>query len=181
MKLRYAVLAAAAFATGASAQNLKPGLWEVTNKMGGSGDMGAAMAQMQKEMANMTPEQRKQMQAMMAKHGVQMAPGKGGGMTSRMCMSREMAERNEIPAQHGDCRMTNQQKSGNTVKFAMKCTNPPASGEGQVTISSPEAYTMKMNMKTTVDGKPHAMTMDAAGKWVGADCGSLKPIQPPKK
>lgn len=179
MKLQYTWLAAAAFATGASAQNLKPGLWEVTNKMGGSGDMGAAMAQMQKEMANMPPEQRKMMQEMMKKQGVQMGPG--GGMSSRICMTKEMTERNEVPAHQGDCRMTNQQRSGNTLKFAMKCTNPPATGEGQVTIASPEAYTMRMNMKTTIDGKPQAMSMDAAGKWIGADCGALKPVQPPRK
>ena len=82
----------------AAAQTMKPGLWEITNKMGGSGDQGAKMAaameQMQKQMASMPPEQRKQMEKMMAQQG--MAPGAGGGMATRICMTKEMAARNEL-------------------------------------------------------------------------------------
>ena len=180
MKLQHVLfaLAAASFAVNASAQNLKPGLWEVTNKMGGSGEMGAAMAQMQKEMANMPPEQRKMMEEMMAKQGMKMGAGGPGGMSTRMCMTKEMAERNEVPAGQGDCKTTTQQRSGNTTKFAVKCNNPPSTGEGQYTMVSPEAYTMKMTVRTSVEGKPQTVTMDGSGKWLGADCGTLKPFQP---
>ena len=183
MKLHHALVALAAgtFAVTASAQNLKPGLWEVTHKMGGSGEMGAAMAQMQKEMANMPPEQRKMMQEMVAKHGVQMGAGGPGGTSTRICMTREMVERSDVPMQQGDCRTTTQQRSGNTMKFAVKCTNPPSSGDGQVTFVSSEAYNMKMNMRTTIDGKPENVTMEGFGKWISADCGNVKPFQPPKK
>ncbi len=58
-----AAFAAGMFAVSASAQNLKPGLWEVTNKMqSGSGELEKGMAQMQREMAGMPPEQRKMME-----------------------------------------------------------------------------------------------------------------------
>ena len=185
MKLHHALagLAAAAFCVNASAQNLKPGLWEVTNTMkSGSGDMEKSMAQMQQQMASMPPEQRKMMEKMMAERGMKMGAGAGGGMSVRTCMTREMVERNEIPAQQGDCKTTSQSRSGNTIRMAFSCSNPPSSGEGTYTIVSPEAYTMKMNVKSTVQGKPETMNMDAAGKWLGADCGSIKPIaQPPKK
>jgi hypothetical protein len=50
----------------AAAQNMKPGLWEMSTQMKGDGQMGAAMAEAQKELANMPPEQRKMMQDMMA-------------------------------------------------------------------------------------------------------------------
>ena len=173
-----AALAALAFCGAASAQNLKPGLWEVTSDMkGGGGDMGAAMAQMQKEMAGMSPEQRKMMQDMMAKQGVQM--GAGGAMSVKMCLTREQVERNEIPVQQGDCKTTRQQRSGNTTTMAFACANPPSTGEGTYTIQSPEAYTMKMVVKTSVQGKPQTMNMDASGKWLGANCGDIKPMQPP--
>jgi hypothetical protein len=44
----------------AGAENLKPGLWEVTHKMQTSGgQMEQGMAQMQQQMASMPPEQRK--------------------------------------------------------------------------------------------------------------------------
>ena len=50
----------------ASAQSMKPGLWEIHNKMQG-GEMDAAMAQMQQQLAQMSPAERKQMEAMMGK------------------------------------------------------------------------------------------------------------------
>ena len=179
MKARHvlAALAAGTFAIGASAQNLKPGLWEVSNSMkSGSGEMEKSMAQMQQQMASMPPEQRKMMEDMMAKQGMKMGAGGGRGMSMKQCMTKEMIERNEMPTQQGDCKTTKQQRSGNTMKFAVSCTNPPSSGEGQVTFVSSEAYTMRMTVNTNVGGRPETMNMDASGKWLGADCGSIKPM-----
>ncbi len=183
MKARHLLAAAfAVAATTASAQNLKPGLWEITNKMSGSGEMGAQMAQAQAQMANLPPDQRKMMEEMMAQRGVKMgAGGPGGGMSVKVCMTREMVERNELPAQQGDCKTTQQSRTGNTMKMAFSCTNPPSSGEGQVTFVSPESYNMKMLVNTSVQGKPEKINMDGAGKWLGADCGTVKPLTLPKK
>jgi hypothetical protein len=140
------------------------------------------MAQMQKQMAAMPPAQRKQMEEMMAKQGTQMpAAAPGGGMSMKMCMTKEMAERSEIPAQQGDCKTTQQSRTGNTMKVAFTCTNPPSSGEGQYTFTSAEAYNMKMTVTTTVQGKPQKMNMEGSGKWLSADCGNVKPVAPPKK
>lgn len=158
----------------AAAQSLKPGLWEINNKMGGNAQMDQAMAQMQKELASMPPEQRKQMEAMMAQRGMSMPGGAGKGMTIQSCMTKEMAERNDVPMQDG-CKITKQERSGKTMKMAFACTNPPSSGDGEFTFVSDQAYTSKMNIKTTVEGKPQTMTMDASGKWLAADCGKLAP------
>jgi Protein of unknown function (DUF3617) len=178
-----AVVAAAVLPAGA--QSLKPGLWEITNRMqSGSGQMESAMSQMQKQMASMPPEQRKMMEEQMAKSGVKMgSSGPAGGMSVQVCMTREMADRNEVPAQNGDCRTTSQGRSGNTMKMAFSCTNPPSSGEGQVTFSGPEAYSTRMAISTLVQGKPEKINMEGAGRWVSADCGSVKPFaqQVPKK
>ena len=171
-----AVLAAASLP--ASAQSMKPGLWEIHNKMQG-GEMDAAMAQMQKELAGMSPAERKQMEAMMARQGIRMAPA-GGGMAVQVCMTKEMVERNDVPMQDG-CRMTRNQRSGNTHQFAFACSNPPSSGEGQVTYQGPEAYTSRMTVKSGGGGKAETMTMEGRGKWLKADCGNVKPVQAPKK
>lgn len=185
MKFTTSLLAAAAlaFATAASAQTTKPGLWEITNKMqSGSGEMEKAMAGMEKQLASMSPEQRKQMQDMMAKQGVSMGPGSGGAMSVKMCITKEMAERNEMPQQQqGDCKTTQSPRSGNTMKISYTCTQPPSSGEGVMTFNGDTAYTMKMNTTSTIKGKAEKMTMDASGKWLSADCGNIKPITPPKK
>jgi hypothetical protein len=182
MKVHHLVAAAAlVLAFSANAQSLKPGLWEITNKMQtGSGQMEAQMAQMQQQMANMPPDQRKMVEEMMAKQGVKM--GAGGAMTVKVCMTKEMVERNEgLTQQQGDCKTTQQSRTGNTMKTAFTCTNPPSSGEGQVTFTSPEAYSMKMAVNTTVQGKPEKVNMDGGGKWLGADCGNVKPAVMPKK
>jgi hypothetical protein len=166
----------------AMAQNLKPGLWEINNKMqSGSGQLEKAMAESQKQMAAMPPEQRKMMQDMMAKQGLSMGPGAGGNMAVKICMSKEMVERNELPAQQGECKTTHSPRTGNTMKMSFACTQPPSSGEGTVTFVSPEAYTMKMTMKSMTQGKPETMTMDGGGKWLSADCGNIKPLAAPKK
>ena len=173
--MRIALFTAAtvlAFALPAGAQTMKPGLWEINNKASG-GQAGDAMAQMQKELAGMPPEQRKQMEAMLAQRGVQMAPGAGGGMAMRMCMTKEMVERNEVPTRDG-CTYTSQKGSGNTAKVAFSCKNPPSTGEGEVKFT-PESYTSHMTIRTTEGGRTETMVMDATGKWLKADCGNVKP------
>jgi hypothetical protein len=164
----------------AGAQTLKPGLWEISSQMqSSSGQMEKGMAQMQAQMAAMSPEQRKMMQEMMAKHGVGMGSGMGGpgGMNVKVCMTKDMTERNQMPAQgRGDCKQTLSPRVGNTMSMSFTCTNPPSSGEGQVTFISPEAYSTKMTVKTMMQGKPEQMKMDSSGKWLSADCGSIKPL-----
>ena len=183
MRIAFA-LAAASLAVAclpAGAQQLKPGLWEISNKMKGNAEMDKAMADMQQQLAAMPPDQRKQMEAMMSQRGVRMAqPAAGGGMAMQVCMTREMAERNDVPMQEG-CTMTKQQRSGNTMKMAYTCSRPPSSGEGEFTFMGGEAYKSHMVVTTSAKGKPETMEMDGAGKWLGADCGSVKPITPAKK
>lgn len=173
--MRHQLLAAAvlALALPAGAQTMKPGLWEMNNKMSG-GQMDSAMAEMQKAMAGMSPAERKQMEAMMAQRGVKMAPAADGGMAVQVCMTKEQVERNDVPMEKG-CTATRNERSGNKVKFAFTCTNPPSSGEGETTFSS-DAYTSHMKIKSVVNGKPETMTIDGKGKWLKADCGNVKPM-----
>jgi len=181
MRIRtaFAVAALAAACLPATAQTLKPGLWEIHNKMNNP-ELDQAMKEMHKQMAAMPPEQRKQMEAMMARQGVKMVPS-GQGMAVQMCMTREMVERNEIPLEKSDCKITSQSRSGNTVKMAYSCPNPPTTGESHITMASPEAYTSRMTVKSVVDGKAETMTMEGRGKWLQADCGNVQPVMPPKK
>ncbi len=188
MKLPYGIAAVLLLGTTgyANGQTMKPGLWEVTSQMlGGSGEMSAAMAQAQKQMESMPPEQRKMMQDMMAKQGVQMGGGSGGGMTVKVCMTQEMVDRSVVasrqsPDSPNHCTQTNSPRSGNSIKFSFVCTQPPSSGEGLVTLSSPEAYSMKMTSATTINGKPEKMEMQTSGRWQSGDCGTVKPFPMPK-
>lgn len=169
--------AGAAASMPAAAQTLKPGLWEMQHKGGGHAQRGDAMAEMRKQMEAMPPDQRKQMEAMMASRGMQMAPAEDGGMRMKVCLTREMVERNEIPANRGECRATQQQRSGNTLQMAFTCSNPPSRGDTQVTFNGPEAFTTRTSVTTTVAGKPESMTVEGSGRWLSADCGSVQPMR----
>lgn len=180
--MRKFVIAAAALACGAAfAQSqMKPGLWEVTQQMTtGSGQMEQQMAQMQQQMASMPPEQRKRVEQMMAQRGMKMGTAAGHGMTVKVCLTKEMIERNQMPQQQrGDCKTTLQPRVGNTTKMSFTCTNPPSSGEGQYTVTSADAYAMKMKINTQVQGRPETMNMEGTGRWLGANCGDIKPVAP---
>lgn len=184
MRARHHFLLALALtggALGVSAQTMKPGLWEIKNNMStGSGELEKAMAMAQKEMAKMPADQRKMMEDMMAKQGIGMSAG-SGTPTLKVCMTQEMIERNDLTAQQGDCQHTVLPRAGNTMKFSFVCSNPPSSGEGQATFESPEAYTVKMNVKTQAKGKTETMTLDARGKFLTSECGNVKPIAAPRK
>lgn len=182
MKLRYGVLTVVLFgaSAGADAQALKPGLWEISNKTQSSNPQtNRAMADMQKQLANMPPEQRKMMEDMMKKQGVGMSVG-DQGMVMKICLTPEMVERVEIPTQQGDCKHTMSPRVGNVMKVSFSCTKPPSSGEGQMTFESPQAYTTKMVVNSTIAGKPEQMTMDSRGRWLSGECGSVQPMKRPK-
>lgn len=187
MKLRTVVAACLlAGSTGLlCAQTIKPGLWEFTSQMqDNSGQMAAAMAEAQKQMQSMPPEQRKMMQDMMAKQGLQIGAN-GGGMSVKMCMTQEMVDDNMLTKQRAgdpgsDCTHTSSPRSGNSMKFSYVCTKPPSSGEGLITFTSAEAYSMKMTTTSMVRGKPEKTDMQSTGRWLGSNCGNIKPIVLPK-
>lgn len=163
----------------AHAQSIKPGLWEMNQKMGGNAQMDQAMAQMQQQMAGMSPAQRKQMEDMLAKQGMSMpTAGAGGGMAVKVCITPEMAAKQDMPMQgDGDCTSTVTSRSASALKMNFVCKKPPSSGEGTYTFSGDTAYTMKMVMNTTHQGKPQTTTIDGQGKWLSASCGSVKPLK----
>ena len=182
MTLPAACVAMLLVATGAQAQSAKPGLWEIQSKMGGNPQVDQAMAQMQQQMAAMSPAQRKMMEDMMARQGVSMGTGPGGAMVVKVCITPEMAARQALPTQtEGDCTTQVTSRSANTLKMNFVCTNPPSTGEGTYTFRGDTAYDMTMLVKSQQDGKPMSTTVAGSGRWLGADCGQVKPLPLPAK
>ena len=168
------------FAFSAQAQTSKPGLWEVSSKTSGTPGADKAMADIQKQMASMPPEQRKQIEVMMGKQGINFS-GPGGAMVMKTCITREMLAQSQLPLQtQGNCTSTTSEKTSNSMKFKYVCTNPTSNGEGQFVFQNDSSYTSKMTITDTAQGKPQTTTMEGAGKWLGSDCGTVKPLAPPK-
>ena len=165
-----------ALALPAAAQTVpkrKVGLWE--SEMSG---MGPESAQMKQQMAQMTPEQRAQMQEMMKRNGVGFTAD--GGMLVRYCLTPEEADMNskallgKLQRDMGDaaCEQKEFKQSGNEIRFRTECRRPEGTSEftGHVHDITPTSMAMELNMKSP-RGEQH-MTQKA--HWVSDDCGALK-------
>jgi hypothetical protein len=168
-------LAACTFCAGAQQLDMKPGLWELNNKVSSADpQIQSAMSEMQKQFANMSPDQRQALQQMMDRNGVQIKIGAGGALQSRMCMTREMIARREFPVQEGNCQQNVTPLSDKRLKVAFSCTKPRASGEGEMTMDSDTSYRARIKVRS--DERSGTVDMDVNGKWLGAECGSVKPV-----
>ena len=158
----------------ARAQTQAAGLWEHTFTMKAQGgEMEAALAQIQQQIAAMPPEQRKSTEAMLASRGVKVG---AQIKTLQFCLSKEQAAKPAEPRVTAGCTQSDLQRGGNTVKYKFACTQPqPVSGEGQVSCAGDKACTDQSNLTTQFAGKPQQMAVDMSGKWLGADCGDVKP------
>ena len=158
----------------AHAQKLRPGLWENSFTIKG-GEAEAGMARMQQELARLPPEQRAQVEAMMAQRGVG-AGGPGAGMSVKFCLTPEQAARDEIPQQEGRCKQTSTQRSGNTMRFKFACEGEPrVSGEGEYTLVSDKELIGNSVVNTVRRGQPARMEVQTKARWLAADCGDIKP------
>ncbi|MBI2732337.1 MAG: DUF3617 domain-containing protein [Aquabacterium sp.] len=161
---------------------IKPGLWQVTadsQQLNGKPlpDMSAQLAE---QMKRMPPEMRNQMEAQMKARGVQMAPG-GGNMGIRMCLTREMLDENRWQKTEGNCKNTSMTHQGNTWSWKFSCTQPVSEGEGSTTFTDSTSYSSNIRITSQRNGQPQTVTMKHHAKWLGADCGDLKPMAPPPK
>jgi hypothetical protein len=164
---------------------LKPGLWEthvIKTVMDGrdmSAQIAGATAQMQQAMANMGPEQRARVEAMMKDHGV--ASGSSPG-TVRMCITPEQAAQDKPFVDREGCQPTTVNRSGNHATFEFSCTRNgnTTSGKGEATIGGDTIATVVDTTVKRANGETHAIHSESEMKFLGADCGDVKPMTPPK-
>jgi Protein of unknown function (DUF3617) len=169
-------VAALLLALSAAAQKQAPGLWESSMLMqSAGGEMEKAQADMQAKLAAMPPEQRQKIEQMMASRGVSMG-SKGGTMIVKVCISKEQAAKPAEPRLTGDCTQSDMQRSASSMKFKFVCTKPIAtSGTGEWSFASDKSYTGKVVSVSQINGKEQPVNLEMSGKWLGADCGDIKP------
>jgi hypothetical protein len=148
-----------------AAGQLKPGLWEMSMK-----------SDAMKNMPKMSPEQIEQMKKM----GIAM-PQQDGVMKSKVCISKQMAERDEPPhvdQKESGCQSRNYQRSGNGYSLDLVCDGPNMKGIGKIkgTFSGNESFNSTYDFKGTAHGRPVDQKHESSGKWLSADCGSIKPM-----
>ncbi|MEB2318898.1 MAG: DUF3617 domain-containing protein [Pseudomonadota bacterium] len=161
-----AALAAAGTAT-AQPRAVEPGLWEMQVR---NPELDAARAQMEKQLAEMPPAMRKQMEQMMAGQGIALA-GKG----VRACITPEQARRGPDPGMAEEGCTQDLDWSGNVGRYEMKCKDG-RHGRGEVTFVSDKAWKGWGEFTDPARGS-EPMKFDYSGEWLGSDCGNVAPIR----
>ncbi len=158
---------------------IAPGLWEQRMAMqGGDPRIAKQLEEAQRAMASMPPEQRKMMEQMMAQHGVGIGAGSGGpGMTLKICISPEQAAKQELPPPGERCTHRITGRTANSLKFAVECPAEQARGEGETVFSGNKAYEGRFRMERNKGGATETMNMQVNARWLGADCGAIKPMK----
>jgi hypothetical protein len=164
-----------AAASALAAPNMKAGLWEfhiIKQTVDGkdmTAQMAAARAQMQQMLANMPPEQRKQLEQSM---GAQAMPDSNN--TQRICISPEMAAQDKpMPPAEAKCEPTNIVHNGNKTTFELNC--PGITGKGETVINGDTVHS-KMDMVRSDARGRHTMQSESEMKYLGADCKGIKPV-----
>ncbi len=164
---------------------LKPGLWEVrvVKQVVDGRDTSAQTAgvneRMQQALASVPPEQRAQMEAMLKQHGTR--TGSDGG--TRICVSAEMARRDKpFLDRDGRCQPATVARHGNHATFEFSCTRDgvTTTGKGSSTAGA-DLIATHLDMSTRQpNGETHVTVSDTEMKFLGSDCGDVKPPDSPK-
>jgi hypothetical protein len=155
---------------------VKPGLWEA-RWSALDADGHEIVPPEQAALSKLSPEARARMADAMRARGVSMPDSNG---TIKVCLSREMFEsgRWQQMASDAGCATNYSTLSGTSWKWHSSCTALKSESDGEAVFSSPESYRTKVTTTATVMGKTNTSTRVVQGKWLGADCGDIKPFAP---
>jgi uncharacterized protein DUF3617 len=156
---------------------VKPGLWEA--RISALDADGHEMVPPElAALSRLTPEVRARMADAMIARGVSMPDANGA---TRACLTKEMFEsgRWQQMATESGCTTNYSTLSSTTWKWHTSCTSVKSESDGESVFSGGESYRTKVTTTATVVGKTRTSTRIVQGKWLGADCGGIKPLAPP--
>jgi hypothetical protein len=193
--MRNAILAGTALlASGMlyAADDIKPfdakvGLWETvaTTQMSGMPAMPAMPQLSEEQLSKMPPEARARVQAAMK--GI---PGVGSPTTntSRSCMTEASFKKALELGSQQNCTRKVVSSSSSKQEIHIECTQSGATTAGDLTVERVDSEHAKGSMTANItmanagvnpkaSGGPMTMKMTFNSKWLGADCGSVKPLE----
>jgi len=176
----FAVLVPVALVAAAAAAlpPMKPGLWETrTTVLDASGK--EITPPEQAALAGMAPEVKARMAEAMKARGLSLPDATGA---TRACLTKELFESGAWQQMAADagCTTNYSTQSSTMWKWHTSCTGSlKVESDGEMTFNSAESYRTKMTMTSTAMGKTTTSTRIVQGKWLGADCGDVKPFTPP--
>ena len=163
-----ATLSALLFAGLSNASPMKPGLWEMSMS-----------ADQMPPMPKLTPEQ----MAQMRKAGVEPPNVQDGHYLVKVCVTKEMAasERPPVHRSESGCQTRNFQHSGTDYSLEEVCDGPYRKGTAFIkgTFNGSESISTVYDFKGTQRGQPVNEHHEVTGRFLSADCGSVKPPPTP--
>lgn len=151
--------------------NVKPGLWEFTIK----GESGGTPSIPPEALSQMTPEQRARMEAMMKGAMAKAAEPH----TRQQCVTQQDIDKGFDKFDdktQGRCTRTVTSRTSTLVEGRVQCTAPNnASGSYRFEAPNPQSVIGRWDMAMGDAGHGMRMKQEMQGKWLSADCGSVKP------
>jgi hypothetical protein len=169
----FAIAAVAPAAQSQVVAPIKPGLWQIHSEREVNGQRQPDMSE---RMKNMSPEKRAQIDAMMKQHGV--ASGAGG--MGQVCYSRESLERSPWADQATDCKVDYKSRSSSVWKWHTSCAKSRYEADGEADFLDRENYVVKSTSISKIGEQVRKSSMTITAKYLGSDCGGLKPLEPYK-
>jgi len=192
----FAALTLVSVNSGAVQVDVKPGLWEHSVKFDEKSlaaaqkehqqEIQQGIAEMKKRLADIPPEQRAQIAAIMKANGGDLdSPDVGAmvqklvpkePMVSKECLTQAQINEGLMSSSQGNCKNQITQISGNTFKVVSDCKESALSRRDEVliTVQNQKLYTGKALFDSDkAGGTPMQATI--TGKWLSSDCGDIKP------
>lgn len=172
--------AASALTASAQVAPIKAGLWEVQMQQEAGGQ---ALPNVAEQLQKMPPAQRAQMEAMMKKQGIAM--GADGARAMKICYTREMLDadawQERVPT---NCKTEYLTRSAARWTWRTTCPAPGATvSDGEAVFASSDAYRVRVTTRREAagSGKATESKTQLNARWLGADCGNIKPMGLPPK
>ena len=154
----------------AAETNMRAGLWQITT----TSDLLLLVP-------HLPADQMQGIKDIATEYGLEMPQIENGAAISQTCITQQMVDEKTLPnfynAQLG-CSSKNATRNGNNYKTDFVCNSEDLKGNGiaQGTFTSSQAFTGITNFTGTAEGNPVNEQADISGKWLNANCGTVKPL-----
>ncbi len=158
--------------------NIKPGLWEVTSTSNSKGTPPVSSeqkAEMDKRMAQMSPEMRARIEAAQKNSQAKQAQPH----VRKSCITKEDLDKPFALAEgkdDGNCTRTVLKSTSTVQEVRVDCTLGARKSTGTIHIEAPTPLAWSGTMDITVlnTGGDIKIRTNVSGKWLGPDCGDVK-------
>ena len=176
--------------------DMKAGLWQNSIKFegGAQGQMAALqkdqadsiLGDMQEQLKNMPPEQRKMMEEALAESKAQTGQSQEyktdqmtlskDGVVSKRCITQAEIDKGWVPDSEDGCKSTVTAVGKNKYKMHQACEGEDASSmDADVVFSSTTQFSGKGTAVQNFNGKKYTIPVTLEGKWLASECGAIKP------